>query len=610
MTKVRKIELLAPAKNAETGIEAIKHGADAVYIGAPKFSARAAAANTIDDIKQLAEYAHQFGARIYVALNTILKDEELSDTEALIWELYNIGVDALIVQDMGIKILNLPPIALHASTQTDNRDIEKVRFLEKAGFSQIVLARELTLDEIRNISDSVNTPLEFFVHGALCVCYSGQCYLSEAISNRSANRGSCAQLCRLPYTLTDANGKKIVSRKHLLSMKDLNLSNHLEELLEAGVSSLKIEGRLKDIPYVKNTVAYYRKKLDDILAKHPEYVRSSSGKSTYNFEPNLYKSFNRGYTTYFINGRDTDIWSINSPKSIGEPIGEIKEVTNRYFTISTTSQLNNGDGLCFINAKDELQGVRINKIEDNKIYPLDNTIQLQKGMFVYRNFDQEFDKILKRPTAERKIEIHIEIGETDSGFYIQAKDEDGYIINKNFASEKETAIKDQSATIKNNLSKTGNTIFKVTNITTNLSDNWFIPASVLSDWRRQITDLLNAKRVESHIIEKVEHKQTHHAFPVNNLTYLGNVMNQASREFYQQHETTVKESAFEIKHQKDVPLMFTRHCIKYSIGWCPKEVKEKHPYKEPFFIEYENTKLKLFFDCKNCEMQVSIDSQH
>lgn len=608
MTKVRKIELLAPAKNAETGIEAIRHGADAVYIGAPKFSARAAAGNTIEDIRQLVEYAHQFGARVYVALNTILKDEELAETETLIWELYHIGIDALIVQDMGIKMLNLPPIPLHASTQTDNRNTEKVKFLEKAGFSQIVLARELTLDEIRDIAESVTTPLEFFVHGALCVCYSGQCYLSEAISNRSANRGSCAQLCRLPYTLTDASGKKIVSRKHLLSMKDLNLSDHLEKLLEVGVSSLKIEGRLKDIPYVKNTVAYYRQKLDSILAKHPEYVRSSSGKSTYNFEPNLYKSFNRGYTSYFINGRDTDIWSINSPKSIGEPIGEIKDVTDRYFTISTTSKLNNGDGLCFINTKGELQGVRINKIEGDKIYPLDNNLQLQKGMFVYRNFDQEFDKILKRPTAERKIEMSIQLGETDSGFYLQAKDEDGYIVTQIFPAEKEAAIKDQSATIKNNLSKTGNTIFKVTDIKIELSDNWFIPASVLSDWRRQITDLLQKERLAKYTIEKVEHKQTHHAFPSDNLTYLGNVMNQASRNFYQQHETTVKESAFEIKHQKDVPLMFTRHCIKYSMGWCPKEVEEKHPYKEPFFIEYENTKLRLFFDCKNCEMQVSIDS--
>lgn len=610
MTTTRKIELLAPAKNAETGIEAIKHGADAVYIGAPRFSARAAAGNTIQDIQQLVEYAHQYGARVYVALNTILKDDELSDTEALIWELYNIGIDALIIQDMGIKMLNLPPIALHASTQTDNRDTKKAQFLEQAGFRQIVLARELTLNEIRNIADSVSTPLEFFVHGALCVCYSGQCYLSEAISNRSANRGSCAQLCRLPYTLTDANDKKIVSRKHLLSMKDLNLSDHLEELLDAGVSSLKIEGRLKDIPYVKNTVAYYRQKLDEIIARRPEYVRSSSGKCTYNFEPNLYKSFNRGYTTYFINGRDTDIWSINSPKSIGEPIGNIKEITNKYFTISTNIQLNNGDGLCFINTKDELQGLRINKIEGDKIYLLDQNVQLRKGMFVYRNFDQEFDKILKRPTSERKVEINIELSETNSGFGLKAKDEDGHIAEISFSLDKELAQKDQAATIKNNLTKTGNTIFRVSDVNINLSDNWFIPASVLSDWRRQITDLLSKKRIDEYVTEKVEHKQTNHAFPIGNLTYLGNVMNQSSREFYRQHETTVTESAFEIKHQKDVPLMFTRHCIKYSLGWCPKEVKEKHPYKEPFFIEYENTKLKLFFDCKNCEMQVSIDSQH
>ena len=415
MLKVRKIELLAPAKNLECGIEAINHGADAVYIGAPKFSARAAAGNTLDDIKALAEYAHLYNAKVYVALNTILNDNELRETEALIWQLYNNArVDALIIQDMGITMLNLPPIALHASTQMDNRGADKVKFLEKAGFQQIVLPRELTIDEIHEIAVQVNTPLEVFVHGALCVCYSGQCYLSQALSGRSANKGACAQYCRLPYTLSDAEGEEIMAKKHFLSMKDLNLSENLEELLEAGVSSLKIEGRLKDISYVKNVVAYYRTKLDRIIERHPEYIRSSSGKSSYTFEPNLEKSFNRGFTKYFLHERTNNMWSLDSPKSVGEPIGKITEVTTKYIKINSTKKLHNGDGLCFFNNKKELEGINVNRVEGDNIYPA--TIpELKKGTYVYRNYDHEFEKLLSKKSADRKIEISIIIKETTFG---------------------------------------------------------------------------------------------------------------------------------------------------------------------------------------------------
>jgi collagenase-like PrtC family protease len=604
MIKARKIELLAPAKNLECGIEAINHGADAVYIGAPKFSARAAAGNTIQDIAALAQYAHQFGARVYVALNTIIKDEELAETEQLIWELYKAKVDALIIQDMGIMMLNLPPIPLHASTQTDNRTTDKVKFLEKTGFSQIVLARELTLNEIKDIASQVSTPLETFVHGALCVCYSGQCYLSEAISKRSANRGACAQFCRLPYTLTDANGDEILQKKHLLSMKDLNLSEHLEELIEAGVSSLKIEGRLKDMSYVKNVVAYYRQKIDKILSKHPKYIRASSGKSTYSFEPNLNKSFNRGYTEYFFNGRTDNMWSIDSPKSIGEPIGKIKEVFDHFFVLSGSSQLNNGDGLCFLNDKKELQGLRINKVEGEKIYPSEKNLQLRKGTFVYRNFDHEFDKVLSKKSAERKIDINLALVEEKNGFSLEGIDEEGNTTSLSFDYAKEPAQKDQTANIINNLSKTGNTIFKVVKINIQLQQNWFIPASILSDWRRQLTEKLLETRLSAHIIEEIHHKQTTHAFPVKDITYLGNVMNDQSKQFYMLHQSNIKEMAFEKQVRKDVPLMFTRHCIKQSMGWCPKETKTRLPYQEPFFLLYNDTRLKLEFDCKNCEMKV------
>jgi len=604
LKKVRKIELLAPAKNLESGMEAINHGADAVYIGAPRFSARAAAGNSLEDIQKLIEYAHLFGARVYVALNTILRDEELKDTEKLIWELYNMKTDAIIVQDMGIMMLDLPPIPLHASTQTDNRTTDKVDFLSKAGFSQVVLARELTIDEIKDISANTDVTLEAFIHGALCVCYSGQCYLSEAISKRSANRGECAQFCRLPYTLMDSEGEEILRKKHLLSMKDLNLSDNLEEMIEAGVDSLKIEGRLKDLSYVKNTVAYYRRTLDKIIEKYPDYIRASSGKSSYTFEPALDKSFNRGYTQYFFNGRNSEIWSIDSPKSIGEPIGKVKEVFDRFFVLSGTKKLNNGDGLCFLNKNNELQGIRVNRVEGEKIFPAENHVIVRKGTFVYRNYDHEFEKILAKKSAERKLDATISLQDTDNGFFLHIEDEDGVTAFWEIQYDKELAQKDQAENIKNNLRKTGNTIFSIVDVALDLSDNWFIPASVVSDWRRQLIDKLLYNRMQSHFIEEKIHTPTTHAFPVQTITYLGNVMNEQSKQFYIQHQSNVQQYAFEKKAQREVPLMFTRHCIKQSMGWCPKETKLHLPYKEPFYLLYNDTKLRLEFDCKNCEMKV------
>lgn len=604
MKKVRKIELLAPAKNVESGIEAIIHGADAVYIGAPRFSARAAAGNSLDDIKKLIEYAHLFGARVYVALNTILRDDELKDTEKLIWDLYKMKADAIIVQDMGIMMLDLPPIPLHASTQADNRTIDKVQFLEKAGFSQVVLARELTVDEIKNISENTSVNLEAFIHGALCVCYSGQCYLSEAISRRSANRGECAQFCRLPYTLIDSENEEIVRKKHLLSMKDLNLSGHLEEMLEAGVNSLKIEGRLKDLSYVKNTVAYYRQRLDRIIENNPGYIRASSGKSTYTFEPNPEKSFNRGYTEYFFKGTTSNMWSVDSPKSIGEPIGKIKEVFDRFFVLSGTKKLNNGDGLCFLNKDKELQGIRVNRVEGEKIFPAENHVIVRRGTFVYRNYDHEFEKVLSKKSAERKINVTMLLQDTPDGFFLHAEDEDSITAYVDIPYTKEIALKDQTENIKNNLRKTGNTIFSVIDIQIEFSDNWFIPSSVVSDWRRQLIDKLQTNRLENHFVEEKVHVSTTHSFPLSTITYLGNVMNEKSKQFYVQHQSDVQQYAFERKSQNAVPLMFTRHCIKQSMGWCPKETRLHLPYKEPFYLLYNDTKLRLEFDCKNCEMKV------
>ncbi len=607
MIKPRKIELLAPAKNFECGIEAIKHGADAVYIGAPQFSARSAAGNTIDDIKSLAEYAHLFGAKIYVALNTILGDKELEDARKLIWQLYNDArIDALIIQDMGITMLDLPPIPLHASTQVDNRSIDKIKFLEQAGFTQVVLARELTSLQINEIAAQTNVTLEAFIHGALCVSYSGQCYLSHAISGRSANRGECAQYCRLPYSLMDSEGTVISTDKHLLSMKDLNLSADLENLIDAGASSLKIEGRLKDVSYVKNTVAHYRSKLDEIINRRPEYLRASSGHSTYTFTPDINKSFNRGYTDYFLNGRKTNIWSVDSPKSIGEPVGKVTEVTTRFFKLNSNLTLANGDGLCFFNTKKELEGFQVNNVDGDKIFP-SKLPQIKRGTFIYRNHDHEFEKLLQRNSAERKIDISINLKEIPFGFSLEAIDEDDTQVVLNFEYKKETAKKDQTENIRNNLSKTGTTIFNVQSVNLELSQSYFIPSSVISDWRRQLTDRLIAMRVINYRQPIVKHKQTFHPFPVGKITYLGNVMNESSKQFYTQHKAQVVEIAFERNPQESVPLMFTRHCIKFALGWCVKENKVKHKYKEPFYLLYNNTRLRLDFDCKLCEMRVYRD---
>lgn len=604
MLKTRKIELLAPAKNIECGIEAINHGADAVYIGAPKFSARAAAGNTLDDIKALAEHAHLYNAKVYVALNTILNDKELQDAEQLIWQLYNEAkADALIIQDMGITKLNLPPIPLHASTQMDNRRVEKVKFLEEAGFSQIVLPRELTVDEIHNIAAHTKTPLEVFVHGALCVSYSGQCFLSEVLSGRSANKGACAQFCRLPYNLEDSEGLEILNKKHLLSMKDLNLSDSLEELLDAGATSLKIEGRLKDVSYVKNVVTYYRKKLDEIFNRRSEYTRASSGKSIYTFESDVYKSFNRGFTKYFFNDRSKDMWSIDSPKAIGEPIGKITEVTTKHIKINTTKRLNNGDGLCFFNYKGELEGLHINRVDGDILYPA--TIpNLKKGTFLYRNFDHEFEKSLSKKSADRKISATIDLSEISTGYSLQITDEDGNYVILNVEYDKQVAQKDQTENIKNNLSKTGSTIFQIKQVDIRFTSSWFIPASILSEWRRQLIDKLLSVRKIRYRQDIIHFKQTTHPYPVKEITYLGNVMNSKSKEFYEQHQSVVTQPAIERQIQEGVPLMFTRHCIKQSLGWCPKEQPARHPYKEPFFLTYNNTKLRLSFDCKACEMKV------
>ena len=646
MKSARKIELLAPAKNLETGIAAIDHGADAVYIGAPEFSARSAASNSLADIQQLIGYAHVFHAKVYVALNTILYDEELPKVEKLIRRLYEMNADALIIQDMGILQLDIPPIPLHASTQCDNRDIEKIQFLEQSGFSQIVLARELSLDEIKDIAKHTSVPLEVFVHGALCVSYSGQCYVSEALSGRSSNRGECAQYCRLPYTLRDRTGKAIISNKHLLSLKDLNRSAHLEALLDAGVSSLKIEGRLKDVSYVKNVTAYYRNKLDAIFEKRPEYIRSSSGQTQVFFHPDPLKSFNRGFTEYLLYGRKKDFTSQNTPKSMGEPIGNVKDLNHNSFTITGSKPIHNGDGLCFLNSKGELQGFRVNRVaschpgldpgsheiadqvrNDKKkgsnnnhqiIFPAQMPT-LERGITLYRNYDQEFDQLLQKKSADRKISIELQLEENNFGFSLTAVDEDFCSATIAVPLEKEIAQKPQQENISRQLTKWGNTPFEIKQFTNKLNQNWFIPSSILSQVRRQLTEkLLSVRKIQychcglasCHCgLDPQSQTNRLRVKPAmtnlaSTLSYTANVSNQKALAFYSNHGAKDIQKAYELEKPKEVPVMFSKYCLKYQLGYCPKDSKSEQTYKEPFSLITGSHELQVVFDCKNCEMRI------
>lgn len=606
----RPIELLSPAKNLECGLTAINHGADAVYIGASKFGARANAGNSIQDIEELAKYAHKFNAHVYAAVNTILMDDELEDAQKQIWQLYEAGADAIIVQDMGILQMDLPPIALHASTQTDNRTVGKVKFLQDVGFSQVVLARELSLQQIKEISSQTTVPLEFFVHGALCVCYSGQCYVSAALSGgRSANRGECAQYCRLPYDLLDANGEVVLKNKHLLSLKDMNLSNSLEDLIDAGVSSLKIEGRLKEADYVKNITAYYRQKLDAILDGSSKYKKSSSGKTTFMFTPNPEKSFHRGSTKYFLYGRNAEIASFDTPKSVGEEIGRVSEIGKNYLYINTKQTLNNGDGLCFLNPHGEFSGFRVNRVDEARVYPHDMP-KVSKGTMLYRNFDVEFEKILSKKSSERKIALDFKLEEIPSGFKLIAIDEDGNTVSAELESAKELAKNEQMVeeNIRTQLSKLGTTDFYAREISISITQAYFIPSSQLAELRRALVENLELKRSNEFKRLSAFAHNTAAKFPNGSLSYLGNVSNRLAREFYFLHGVSEIDQAFELETVKNVPLMFTKHCIKYNLGLCPNDPNAK-PEKSSFAysLRYKDTILDLKFDCANCEMLVSVN---
>lgn len=607
----KTIELLSPARNLECGIQAIKHGADAVYIGAGRFGARQAAGNSVEDIAQLTRFAHFYGAKIYVTVNTILKDTELADAEKLIWQLYEAGADALLVQDMAVLKMKLPPIALHASTQCDVRSADKVRFLAGCGFTRVVLARELSLDEIRSIHEACpQVELECFVHGALCVSYSGQCYASQYCFGRSANRGECAQFCRLKFDLVDSDSNVIVKGKHLLSLRDMNRMESLEELMDAGVCSFKIEGRLKETSYVKNVTAAYSKALDKVIERRQEYRRASSGHSEVMFTPNVSKSFNRGFTDYFLYGRQADIWSPDTPKSRGELMGQVRVVGRGWITISGTKSFNNGDGLCYIGQDGELKGYRVNRVENGRIFLyLDNgdMPSIKAGTDVYRNFDQEFEKALAKESASRKIVADILFEETATGYGVTMTDEDGNVATVTCDWKKEDARTPQENNIRTQLSKLGNTGFEAGKIEVKLCGERFIPSSFLSDIRRQAVTLLENKRMDSYVRPvqgKADDKSN--TYPVKELTYLGNVMNALARTFYSEHGVEKVDYAFEKSAPDSAVIMFCRHCIKRSLGICPKNRNQELKVHEPMYlVSQDGRRFGLRFDCSRCLMEVN-----
>ena len=603
---MRHLELLAPAKNLECGIAAIDHGADAVYIGAQRFGARAAAGNSVEDIRALCQYAHQFSARVYVTVNTIIYDDELETTRQLICELSDAGVDAILVQDMAILsiIQHLSPIThyavLHASTQTDNRTPEKVRWLRDLGFCRVVLARELSAAEIAEIHRQVpDVELEVFVHGALCVSYSGLCYASQYCFQRSANRGECAQFCRMKFDLLDADGRELEHQRHLLSLKDLNQLQHLEELIEAGACSFKIEGRLKDATYVKNVVAAYSQRLDAIIAKYPDsYCRASKGRVTYHFEPNLRKTFNRGFTTYFLHGRQPDIFSPDTPKAMGEFVGTVKELRRDSFNVAGTAAFANGDGLCFINADRELEGFRVNRAQGNRLFPYQMPKNLRSGLALYRNSDQYFERQLSRPTAERKIPIKMRLSATPDGFCLSA---DG--VSVGMACNHQAAQKPQQDNICRQLSKLGGTIYECSEVVFDEPFNFFVPNSVLSELRRQLVEALGHWDGSSETLSYcncVQENRPNDFVLCYTFTYLYNIANHLSRDFYHADAIT----AYELKGGNG-PLMQCRHCLRYALGYCIKHGGQRPTWKEPLSLRLADGRtFRLEFDCKHCQMNV------
>lgn len=631
---LRKIELLAPAKNLECGIAAIDHGADAVYIGAAQFGARQTAGNSTEDIAELTRYAHQFGATVYVTVNTIVYEKELAALKHLLKQLVEMGVDAILVQDMAVleiyKKLKAEYVArgyrmpaLHASTQTDNRSADKVKWLKENGFERVVLARELSLEEITDIHKAhPDVELEAFVHGALCVSYSGACYASQYFFNRSANRGECAQFCRMAFDLKDSDGETLIEDSYLLSLKDMCQLDRLGDLLEAGVCSLKIEGRLKDANYVKNVVATYSEALNAYIAKHTgRYCRSSYGRCTYTFTPALEKTFNRGFTHYFFNGRQKDISSFNTPKAMGEYVGYVKEIRRGSFNVAGTAMFANGDGLCFFNRQKKLEGFRVNRVENNRLFPLTMPKNLGPGMALYRNNDIEFERAMQGKTATRKLQVRFVVDVVDGKLTFTATDECGRSANVVLNETPEKAQKSQHDNIVKQLEKLGNTVWTANEISINNSaDEFFIPSSRLAAIRRELLEALENTPVSNHTDKQAVGETATNSVNANNTVYadtinIANVANTTAQNYYAAHGVKNVPTAFELNSDYKAgsttapsavpPLMTCRYCLRYALGYCVKNGGKRPTWHEPLHLEAKNgIRVRLAFNCAKCQMEV------
>ncbi|PVZ84317.1 collagenase-like protease [Serratia sp. S1B] len=612
-----QLELLSPARDTAIAREAILHGADAVYIGGPGFGARHNASNSLRDIAELVPFAHRYGAKVFVTLNTILHDDELEPAQKLITELYQQGVDALIVQDMGILELDLPPIELHASTQCDIRSVEKAKFLSDVGFSQIVLARELTLDQIQEIHKSTAATIEFFIHGALCVAYSGQCYISHAQTGRSANRGDCSQACRLPYTLKDDQGRVVAYEKHLLSMKDNDQTANLAALIDSGVRSFKIEGRYKDMSYVKNITAHYRQMLDAIIEDRTDLTRSSAGHTEHFFTPSTDKTFHRGNTDYFVNGRKSDIGAFDSPKFIGLPVGEVLKVSRDHLDVEVTEPLANGDGLNVL-IKREVVGFRVNTVEKTaenryRVWPNEMPAELHNlrpHQTLNRNLDHNWQQALLKTSSERRIAVDIELGGWQEQLLLTMTSEDGVSVTHTLDSHFETASNTEKAlnNLQDGITKLGQTIYYVRDVAINLSEVLFVPNSLVNQLRRETVEQLDAARLAAY--QRGSRKPVSTPAPVypeTHLTFLANVYNHKAREFYQRYGVQLIDAAYEAHQEKgDVPVMITKHCLRFAFNLCPKQAKGniKSWHATPMQLVHGNETLTLRFNCRQCEMHV------
>jgi putative protease len=611
MTK-RNIELLAPARDLACGLAAINHGADAVYIGGPQFGARVAAANSLQDIEKLVTYAHRFWAKVYVALNTVFDDRELTRAVTLAGQLHGIGVDALIVQDMGLLECDLPAIPLHASTQVDNRTAPKVAFLEKVGFQQVVLARELTLREIREIRAATTVKLEFFVHGALCVSYSGQCYISEVMAGRSANRGECAQFCRHRYTLRDGRGTILARDRYLLSLKDLDLSARLADLIDAGIDSFKIEGRLKDESYVKNVTAFYRQAIDTIIEADDRLARASSGRCSFAFTPDPARSFHRGRTEYFLTERRNTPGAIDSPKSIGKELGRVVLAEKRFFTLQTGEVVNNGDGLCFLDAAGDLIGIKVNRVADGKIYPKDPVILLV-GTTVYRNADTAFARLLAQSGQCRTLPVRIELKEAADGLQMKVVDPDG-VVSETFLKADKGAARQAGAALVlaiKQLQKSGGTIFSVEEVKVDLHPDVYFAAAVFNDLRRQGLLRHQEARLAGYPLQRVALQVNAFPWPAGEVSYLDNIANRRAEEFYRRHGVReIDRRLLRAGEVEGCALMTSRYCIKAQLGICPKVSGHSGTEPVPPLVLADHAgEYRLEFDCARCEMIVRRNSR-